>query len=307
MKHKFAIFSLITTAFITGCANKIPTVSEPTQTATTQTATTQEDLKAKAKRLTDAQSKIPAPPSKTAYVDYGMISSGSEVYQWLLIKDSVRKVNHRSVSARIIANYPEPKSEKGKPYQSAILELQLDCENHKLFKILSVEYFTKFYAKGSMVSRSDYQEQGISKWMTTGSESPGARISRSACHVLSKQTDTSKANDEFLEMLKSEENFLNELKRDLPNPAPTTRSKIGAKIRSNMPKNIKFEGNQVGTFKIFQSPNGEVTDVKVVKSTGNEKLDNIAIEAIRKSSPLPIPTDKPADPFVITNIRFNND
>lgn len=328
MKLTTFLVCVVATAFTAGCAKTTPTVSEPTPTATTQ-----EDLQAKAKRLEDAQSKIPPPPSKTAYVDYGMISSGSEVYQWLLIKDSVSKVNHRVVSAKVIANYPEPKTEKGKKYLSAILELQLDCEDHKFFKIIAVEYFPKFYAKGAMLSRSDYQEQGISKWMTTGLDSPGARVSRSACHVISKQPATSKKNDEFLEMLQAEELFLKELKRDLVQTrqvsSPNTNLNISDKekrlreaagseaveknakppnadekiyqqqVRDKIQKYIKLpdgiEGNPRSSYWITLLPNGEVLSVKVAQSSGNTKLDEAVTRAIYYSSPFPTPEHRQSD------------
>ena len=46
------------------------------------------------------------------------------------------------------------------------------------------------------------------------------------------------------------------------------------------------------TIRVKLMPDGKVTDVDVVTSSGDELFDNSAMNAVRKASPLPVPIDK---------------
>ncbi len=55
-------------------------------------------------------------------------------------------------------------------------------------------------------------------------------------------------------------------------------------------------------------PGGEVTDVKVERSSGNDAFDRSALAAIRGSAPLPVPTDSNMfEPFREFNFKFGPD
>ncbi|HTH94606.1 MAG TPA: energy transducer TonB [Rhodocyclaceae bacterium] len=67
--------------------------------------------------------------------------------------------------------------------------------------------------------------------------------------------------------------------------------KIRDKIRGNIVMPPSVNGNPEVEFIVNQLPSGEVLDVKLKKSSGNTALDDAVDRAIRKSSPLPKPTN----------------
>ena len=70
------------------------------------------------------------------------------------------------------------------------------------------------------------------------------------------------------------------------------KSKIRDKIRGNITLPGGITGNPEALFEVTQLPTGEVLPpVKVLKSSGNNALDEAVERAILKSSPLPKPSD----------------
>lgn len=67
--------------------------------------------------------------------------------------------------------------------------------------------------------------------------------------------------------------------------------KIASKIRGNLVVPPGVSGNPEAEFIVNQLPSGEVLDVKLKKTSGNTALDDSMERAIRKSSPLPKPTN----------------
>ncbi|MDR2015776.1 MAG: TonB family protein [Azoarcus sp.] len=79
-----------------------------------------------------------------------------------------------------------------------------------------------------------------------------------------------------------------------PGELDAYRSVISAKIRRNLPLLPGLSGNPSAVFEIEQvmgSGGGEVINVKLKQSSGNQALDEAIARAIRKSSPLPPPDD----------------
>lgn len=68
-------------------------------------------------------------------------------------------------------------------------------------------------------------------------------------------------------------------------------NKIRGKIRGNIVLPPGIHGNPEAQFQVEQLPTGEVLSVKLRRSSGNPALDAAIERAIRKSSPLPLPTD----------------
>jgi colicin import membrane protein len=68
-----------------------------------------------------------------------------------------------------------------------------------------------------------------------------------------------------------------------------------------VPPDIK--GNPEAIFHIVQIPSGDVIDVKLVKSSGNQLYDDAVERAIRRASPLPKP-DQPEHFLRELNLRF---
>lgn len=69
------------------------------------------------------------------------------------------------------------------------------------------------------------------------------------------------------------------------------KEKVRGKIRGNINLPPGIQGNPEAIISITQLPSGEVLDVKVSRSSGNQTLDAAVVNAIKKSSPLPKPTD----------------
>ena len=69
-------------------------------------------------------------------------------------------------------------------------------------------------------------------------------------------------------------------------------SRIQAKIKGNINEPGDIPGNPEATFSVVQLPTGEIIDVRLVKSSGLRAYDEAVERAIRKSSPLPLPTPR---------------
>ncbi len=67
---------------------------------------------------------------------------------------------------------------------------------------------------------------------------------------------------------------------------------IRQRVRQNIVLPPSVSGNPEATFVVDQLPDGTVMELRLKKSTGNAALDEAIERAIRKSSPLPLPTDK---------------
>ncbi|MBP5985767.1 MAG: TonB C-terminal domain-containing protein [Azonexus sp.] len=68
-------------------------------------------------------------------------------------------------------------------------------------------------------------------------------------------------------------------------------SKIRMKVRGNIMLPPAIQGNPEAVFEVSQLPTGDVLDIKLKRSSGNQALDAAIERAIRKSSPLPKPDD----------------
>ncbi len=68
-------------------------------------------------------------------------------------------------------------------------------------------------------------------------------------------------------------------------------AKIRGKVRGNIVLPPSIQGNPEAIFEVSQLPTGEVLDVKLKRTSGNQALDAAIERAIRKSSPLPKPDD----------------
>lgn len=68
-------------------------------------------------------------------------------------------------------------------------------------------------------------------------------------------------------------------------------SRINSHIRRFIVKPPDVVGNPVAEFEVSLIPTGEVLNVKLSRSGGNPAWDNAVERAIRKASPLPLPTD----------------
>jgi len=68
-------------------------------------------------------------------------------------------------------------------------------------------------------------------------------------------------------------------------------TKIRVKVRGNIVLPPSIQGNPEAQFQVNQLPTGEVLEVKLKRSSGNQALDDAIERAIRKSSPLPKPDD----------------
>jgi colicin import membrane protein len=81
---------------------------------------------------------------------------------------------------------------------------------------------------------------------------------------------------------------------------------VRRKIRNNVSLPAGIQGNPEARFNVTQLPTGEVLEVRLVRSSGNAALDTAVERAIRKSSPLP----KPSQPDLFTrdlDIRYKPD
>ena len=82
-------------------------------------------------------------------------------------------------------------------------------------------------------------------------------------------------------------------------------AKLKTKIRGNVILPPGVQGNPASVFRVTQLPSGEVIDVRLMKSSGNQQLDAAVERAIRKSSPLPTPQGRSPDRVIdITYLPF---
>jgi colicin import membrane protein len=82
--------------------------------------------------------------------------------------------------------------------------------------------------------------------------------------------------------------------KSVPTPAgpvidPTYANLIKARIKSNIMLPQDLQGNPEAIFDVVQLPTGEVSTVKLRKSSGHRGYDDAVERAILKSSPLPRP------------------
>ena len=68
-------------------------------------------------------------------------------------------------------------------------------------------------------------------------------------------------------------------------------SRISSHVRRFVIMPPDVVGNPQAEFDVFLIPTGEVLNVKLSRSSGNPAYDNAVERAIRKASPLPLPTD----------------
>ncbi len=82
------------------------------------------------------------------------------------------------------------------------------------------------------------------------------------------------------------------------------RDKISATVRGNtrLPEDLK--GNPEVRFLVRLLPTGEVIDIRRTQSSGNPAYDEAVERAIRKSSPLPLPTDRDARAAFVPELSF---
>ena len=80
--------------------------------------------------------------------------------------------------------------------------------------------------------------------------------------------------------------------------------KIAAGIKRSVGKNFNKTGlseNLAATLRVKLLPGGDVVDVSVEKSSGNDIFDRRAVTAVQKASPLPVPDD--LETFERLNLR----
>lgn len=68
-------------------------------------------------------------------------------------------------------------------------------------------------------------------------------------------------------------------------------ARIASKVTSNWSRPASYKKGMTALFVVDLMPNGEVMEVKLVESSGDNGFDASAEAAIRKSSPLPVPQD----------------
>lgn len=69
---------------------------------------------------------------------------------------------------------------------------------------------------------------------------------------------------------------------------------ISAKVRGNTRLPDSLQGNPEVEFEVSVLPTGEITKLRLVKSSGNTAYDQAVQRGIEKSSPLPLPSDRTA-------------
>jgi colicin import membrane protein len=70
------------------------------------------------------------------------------------------------------------------------------------------------------------------------------------------------------------------------------KNAIRAKVRGNLLVPPSVSGNPEATFEVDQLPSGEVLNVRLKRSSGIPALDDAIERAIRRSSPLPLPSER---------------
>ncbi len=82
------------------------------------------------------------------------------------------------------------------------------------------------------------------------------------------------------------------------------RDMISSTVRGNTRLPDDLKGNPEVRFLVKLLPTGEVIDVRRTKSSGNAAYDEAVERAIRKSSPLPLPTDRDARAAFVPELSF---
>ena len=82
------------------------------------------------------------------------------------------------------------------------------------------------------------------------------------------------------------------------------RDKISATVRGNTRLPDDLKGNPEVRFLVKLLPTGEVIDIRRTQSSGNAAYDEAVERAIRKSSPLPLPTDRDARAAFVPELSF---
>ncbi len=82
------------------------------------------------------------------------------------------------------------------------------------------------------------------------------------------------------------------------------RDKISATVRGNTRLPDDLKGNPEVRFLVRLLPTGEVIDIRRTQSSGNAAYDEAVERAIRKSSPLPLPTDRDARAAFVPELSF---
>ena len=67
--------------------------------------------------------------------------------------------------------------------------------------------------------------------------------------------------------------------------------RIERQVKRNWTRNTNHSDGLSCTVRVQLSDGGRVTSVRVIKSSGNDLFDRSAEDAVRKSSPLPVPDD----------------
>ncbi|MPN42721.1 hypothetical protein SDC9_190278 [bioreactor metagenome] len=67
---------------------------------------------------------------------------------------------------------------------------------------------------------------------------------------------------------------------------------IRTKVRGNLLRPPGLTGNPEAIFEVDQLPTGEVLTIRLKRSSGVPALDDAIERAIRRSSPLPLPTQR---------------
>lgn len=66
-------------------------------------------------------------------------------------------------------------------------------------------------------------------------------------------------------------------------------NRIRMRIRSNLVRPPGLSGNPEAEYSVSQLPDGTVTNVRLIRSSGIASLDDAIVRAIHASSPLPLP------------------
>jgi colicin import membrane protein len=82
------------------------------------------------------------------------------------------------------------------------------------------------------------------------------------------------------------------------------RDQISATVRGNTRLPDELKGNPEVRFLVRLLPTGEVIDIRRTQSSGNPAYDEAVERAIRKSSPLPLPTDREARAAFVPELSF---
>lgn len=282
---------LVSTFIIVGCsANRTTLQNQSAQETTSPTA------------LAPAETKYTVPQrDKNNYVDFGVTrdKSGKPNFSFYLIKSSVSR-RGGVAEGRIIANVENNMELKGRTVHSSVLYMEFDCKSMKQSRMTIVEMYSLPFGKGDKINSVNKLEDGTGTWETGKPDSMSVRWIKSACYLSDKESKSNKAPPPIVHSSNKvqADDFLHELKRE--EKRLVAEKNTGAKITSNQSymgllsekirRNVVIppdvEGNPVSKYRVSQLPSGEIIDVQLIQSSGNNKLDVAVERAIRKSSPL---------------------